>query len=589
MTAYVPSPTPADWTWLEPAIVAADVLKPGEARTRVFEMVRAGWQPMIDRLLALTTDSRAPVRRTTLELLDSLSSGRPGWPVVADVAERALTDPDPAVRRTASWLLVTTAPPERPVAALNDATDPAVRVALLDAVTHLPGHRTPLDRLRTDPVPAVRLLAHLALFDRDDPTAWPALDAAIRADLEPAAGDLAAPGFLLPATPGERWSWKLIALGREEDCYTWVNRLTGPDENVPVQREGVRMARAAMCEWRAGPARTTPALTALLGTGAHEAAVHALTASTTASHLAADHLAALLDDPELGPTAAIGLGAAGDHRATPRLAQMMLDGVDEPRLTEAFRALARTGADPAEPVAAARQILAAHPNTSEPASAMRMLAAFGPAAAAAVPELVARTRNAENDTPDWALHVLGRIGPAAAAAVPELPDWNRPLITLRVTQDRAAAERHLAARPEVFRRGRAEDAEMLTWLAEHGELTDRQHRQLRDLFGKTGFPQLYAAHGIWLHEGPAAAAELTATLTEYLSDDFYGPIALRTLGAMGEHARPALARLDDFVARRRRAGYNIPGGDDAEMRADEKMLAAVLAARAKISCGRATW
>jgi hypothetical protein len=51
---------------------------------------------------------------------------------------------------------------------------------------------------------------------------------------------------------------------------------------------------------------------------------------------------------------------------------------------------------------------------------------------------------------------------------------------------------------------------------------------------------------------------------------------------MGSHAQPVLDRLDRFVASRHRAGMNI-GDDDAEMRADEILLTATIAARQKLA------
>jgi hypothetical protein len=83
-------------------------------------------------------------------------------------------------------------------------------------------------------------------------------------------------------------------------------------------------------------------------------------------------------------------------------------------------------------------------------------------------------------------------------------------------------------------------------------------------------------------EGSATADELLDALPEYLSDDLYGCKALRVLTAMGPHARPILDRLDWFAASRHRAEHNI-GDDDAEMRADETLLAATIAARKQIA------
>jgi hypothetical protein len=215
---------------------------------------------------------------------------------------------------------------------------------------------------------------------------------------------------------------------------------------------------------------------------------------------------------------------------------------------------------------------------------MRVLAAFGPAAAAAVPELVARLEGAENDTPDLAFHVLGRIGPAAAAAVPFLQQYRARGATsalLKITSDRAVAERYLAGRPEELRRDRLA-AQLLTWLAEHGGLTIRQHRQLRSLFQVAGYTQVESAGALWLQEGPAAADALLAVLPQYLSDNVHGPKALLVLTAMGSHARPVLDRLDDFITSPRRAEFHI-GDRDTEMRTDEMLLAATVTARERIA------
>ncbi|PYC63437.1 hypothetical protein C7C45_31845 [Micromonospora arborensis] len=545
---------------------------------------------MTRRLLTFTTDRRLSARRIIFELLHQLCFENSHWPPVADAAESALNDVDPQVRRTAATLLVGTVEPDRALSALAASTDPVVRIALVDAIpwSWVAQHQAILERLRSDLVPAIRLLANIAVFSRDDPVAWPALDAAVLADLESCAGVLNGPGSRLEETGGERWARALTGFDREQDCYAWAERLANRSESPEVRLEGVRMALAAMREWRGAPARVTPMLTGLLQDEISEvrsAALHTLAASLTASRIADDELAVLLDDPEFGAVAATALGSVGDHRAVPHLVRLMLSDSDEPRLAEAFKAVARAGADPHAPVAAARQILAALPDSCAPALPMRVLAAFGPAAAAAVPELIARLEGAENDTPDCAIYVLGRIGPAAAAAAALLrqyPTQGATLALLKVTSDRAVADQYLAGRPEQPGRRDGIAPALLTWLAEHDGLTARQHKQLRSLFQAPGFGQLTSAGALWLHDGPAVAAELLEVLPDYLSDDLYGRKALRVLAAMGSHARPILDRLDRFVVSRHRAGMNI-GDFDAEMRADEMLHAAVIAARQEIA------
>ncbi|GAB1692602.1 hypothetical protein [Krasilnikovia sp. M28-CT-15] len=154
------------------------------------------------------------------------------------------------------------------------------------------------------------------------------------------------------------------------------------------------------------------------------------------------------------------------------------------------------------------------------------------------------------------------------------------LTLTKITADRAVADEYLAGRPEEPRRGRT-SAALLTWLTKHDGITERQRHQLRSMFRTPGFGQLETAGALWLHEGPTAADELLEVLPHYLYDDLYARKALPVLAAMGSHARPILDRLDQFIASRHRLAVNI-GDDDAEMRADEMMLAATIAARNQI-------
>src|SRR5262249_39149335 len=230
-----PAVSPDGWGWLEAGIVSGDLLVPGNhVRSWMFGTVQADPDgPTTHRLLAFTTDGRASVRRTVFELLAQLCCQRSEWPAVAIAAESALSDADLAVRRTAATLLVHTGEPGRVMAALNASTDPVVRIALLHAVLRrkIPGHQSTFERLRSDPAPAVRLLANIAVLSREDSAAWPAADAAIRADLEASIGVVNAPESRVAETAGELWARALIGLEREQDCYAWAERLANPSES----------------------------------------------------------------------------------------------------------------------------------------------------------------------------------------------------------------------------------------------------------------------------------------------------------------------------------------------------------------------
>jgi hypothetical protein len=57
---------------------------------------------------------------------------------------------------------------------------------------------------------------------------------------------------------------------------------------------------------------------------------------------------------------------------------------------------------------------------------------------------------------------------------------------------------------------------------------------------------------------------------------------MKVLVEMGAEARPVLPHLERLIDRRRRLHVDI-GDEDAEMRADELLLAAAIATRARIS------
>jgi len=370
----------AAWEWLDSAVVAGDVSILGhDVRLKIFEAVRADRDgPTARRLLTFTSDRHPSVRRTVFDLLGDLCAPDCIWAGAAEVAEHGLGDADEQVRRAAAGVLVTAGGIDQAVAALDTSADPVVRIALVEAmavaaVSHRDGGRWSqvVIRLRADPVSAVRLLANVEALQAADAAAWPAVDAAIHADLALVDGALGAAGSRSSRTASERWALALVGLGREHDCCAWAERLA-----------------------------------------------------------------------------------------------------------------------------------------------------------------------------DFEIHVLARIGPAAEAVVPLMrryvavggPDADLAVrALLMITLDRAVADRFLAERPEQPRRCRIAPA-LLTWLADHGGLTDRQHRQLRHVFTQPGAMQVRTAGPLWRCEGPSVAGQLLEQLPKYVDDDAFGPEALRVLAAMDAYA-----------------------------------------------------
>lgn len=611
MNGLAPADESADLVWLDAAVVSGDVAVGGNrVRSRVFAAVNADRTgPVVRRLFRLAGDPRSAVRLTVLTLLNGLFTPDGGGDSVADVAAVALADPDDAVRRAACWLFVASAGVDRAADAMSSASDPVVRVALAEAIYLEPPQRPDDDRwsrlvaqMRRDELPAVRVLGSLAALRTAIPGDWTGLDAALRGDLEAAAGALGGQGGRSTWGAGQRWAAALSRLDREEDSYSWVERLLRRHEPERARQAGLDIAAEAMRTWRAAPARLTPALSTVLNeppSPVRVTAVEVVSASLTATRLAADNLVPLLAEPALSTTVAAALGSIGDPRALPVLLRMLRAGARSPRLARALAAVAPALSDPTEVVKTARDVLAGHRDPCHagrswqpcPAvAAVRALATIGPAARAAVPELTVRLRAAldRGDPAAAGLEVfaLQQIGPPATPAVALL----RPLMTgdhrdadcaakavLAITEDRTVADDYLDARPEQLRRCRIAP-HLLTWLTHHGGLTDRQVRQMNHLFTQPGAMQVGVAATLWRHNGPAAAPRLLAELPKYLDDDAFGPTAMAVLSEMGRYAGPALSHLDRLIESPHRTPVYL-GDPDAEMRADEQLFDLAVATR----------
>lgn len=621
MSAGVPADGPAPYQWLDDAVACGEAGVPwspeGSARSRIFDDVRADRAgPTGRRLLELATDPRATVRRITLRLLADLSRAYGPWDDAATVAQARLRDPDVLVRRAAADLLVAAGDPARAVAALGALTDPDARVALAEAADLARLRSSDREQwcdvvvaLASDAHPALRLLANLERLRSAGRESWSTLDQAIRSDLEGAAGLLAAPGSPCTWSPGERWGHALVRLDRESDCGDWVERLTAPRESPVAQLEGVRLATGAIRIWRAAPDRLAPVLLGLVGEHAsavRTAAVDALAASLTATRIAADRFATLLDAPDVSAAAAVALGSIGDRRATPRLLDRWRRDELGPRDLEAAGALTRTGADEAALLAAARELLARSPldepdprRSAREHLALTVLGVLGPAAVDAVPALVSRLEQlaTSGDAARRAgeIDVLARIGPAAGAAVPVLEwcaqggdavaGWAVHAL-LSITSDRTPADRFLDGQPEELRWS-AVAPRLLGGLVDRGGLSARQGRQLRYLFTRGGLMQVRAAEVLWRLEGPAVAGELLGELERYVLDSGCQRELFAVLAAMGEQARPVLHLLDRWIASPRR-GVTPMGDEGQEIREDETLLTMAVATRDRIADDAAT-
>ncbi|SCF25705.1 hypothetical protein GA0070618_4542 [Micromonospora echinospora] len=460
-------------------------------------------------------------------------------------------------------------------------------------------------RMRRDELPAVRFLGACSALLSADPPDWPMLDAAVRADLVPAAEALGGVGGRISWRAGERWAIALRRRDREQDAYATVAQLVRAGEGELARQAGLGIAGEAMWTWRAAPARLAPVLSAVLAEPASAvctSAVGVVCASLTATRLVADQLAEMVVESRVSATVATALGCVGDARAVPELLRLLRGGQPHPRLGEALAAVALAVSDPTSLVATAQHVLAEHQGSchqgqdwhSSPALvAVRCLSALGPDAAVAVPDLTAVLAEAmeRGALAEGRLVVsaLEEIGAAAAPAVPLLRQFAvsndaaadlavRAL--LRITGNRRIADDHLDSRPEELRRCRIAP-DLFDWLVQHGGLTDRQVRQLNHLFTPPGLMQARVAIAYWRQHGPPAVPALLGTLPQYLDDEAYARPAMEALAAMGPHAQPVIPALDRLIASRHRTAVYL-GDFDAEMRADEQHLQLALTTRAQI-------
>jgi len=207
---------------------------------------------------------------------------------------------------------------------------------------------------------------------------------------------------------------------------------------------------------------------------------------------------------------------------------------------------------------------------------VRALDHIGPAAVAALPELLAVNPD------DHLARVLGRFGPAAAAAVPMLRglvDGDRAtqavaaaIALWRITADPgpalAACGRHL--RGDQFAVRDAADA-----LAELGPVAARYAARMRRVAhdpNRGGFVRLAAARAVWRIAGDVEAA-VPVLGSVWEEKPATRLAAARTLVELGPAAAPLLPLVREETAARRRHTASDHGWSSAQVVEDEELLA----------------
>jgi hypothetical protein len=404
---------------------------------------------------------RAGLLRTLGALCDpDLTSGGQQWMVRAAVAVHSgpllplLDDPDPEIRLHAAYAAAWSGPHAYDTLRRRWETEthPAVRASVLSGLAHLePAATAPLvEAALHDPSPGMRTAAATTLARSGRPIPPGAL--------EPVGEAFAVAGDDDSPWAGFRPAWETVfAAAGPEDAAALA---------APMARAAAPGARSRLLHAigrRFGHSRSSvPVLLPLVGQllADPEAEVRS---DAAAAALAAGEAAAVLLDDDRAADGLLGVARSGDRCALRLLVRLghpgypealaaawsagaahdVLDGVGAPFDPAALAAVRRLLIAPAigAPAAAApptaddgavpssatgsgsasQPPAAADPWTAEPAGAwraglIRLLGSWGPAAADAVPEIVA----ALHDHPDVAVPALAAIGPAASPAVPLL-------------------------------------------------------------------------------------------------------------------------------------------------------------------------
>lgn len=607
MTASESAQWPTDLveSWLATALSSSFGEGYGPARTAIFEALRSDpVDPITGRLIELAEHPDSTVRAVVLQLLTDLAPLVSGQDAVAEAGVIHLTDGDAQVRRRAAWL-VAAADHDRARSLLGaDSADlePIARLALVEAVigTRCPHPDCPchalVEALMTDSDPAVRLRVGLAVARSANAAELACLQAALIEDLAKAGQRLGGPGSRLRWSAGMLWAGALIRQDLESECYLLVAGLLARPEPV-CRQAGVEMAHEAMRHWRAAGSELSSALAGALDDDVVEvalAAAAAIGASLELSRAHADKLAALLLLPGFREVAGMALGRIGDNRVHGH------SGVGDDALTALRRDVdaghLECAADRSGGCSLGRAVMALSALASRDDAAAAAGAMVG-----ALEVLMERTDPFHKAVRWQIISRLSDLGAAAVAAVPIverlLADdakgaWTAPgtLALVKITGDRARAERlldsymtDLTERQATRRLSGRFPAQVLAWLSENRGVAERHVEFVQQLVSaepRRVHPQALAV--LWRARGTEGADLVRATLAGYLDDDLWGPLACEVFAAMGRDAAAMLPALNTIIERPHRLGFHI-GDFDAELRADEQLLAAALAAQEAIT------
>ncbi|MGF6829597.1 hypothetical protein P3T30_004923 [Kitasatospora sp. MAP12-9] len=579
-------------------------------------------------LVRLAAGTEVPSRRAMLELLAHLASTSvkaaakhvdPGWlpawnGVMPDVLA-LLADPDPLIRREVAYLVgVGGGITEQRLTALLSAfeaeQDQVTRLDLVLSIGEVAGTEPTgevvelLDALLDSVEPQLGLAAVHALAVSDAELPARRLELVLAAVRDPSVELWRASEWVGTGVLGVHlWTGNLFT-GATPD-YALGLMAGHPD---PEQRIGaLAQAACVLSDWRSPTTALLPAVVERLAdpdTEVRYRAVDLLACLGPAAARHVDALAGLLGDPAVratrsgkdtvGDAALWAVARMNDPRCVPGLIERLtgprggfgLGGAHVghgmpywphlPALGEVL-VLAKDHAELLLP--AVRDVLRPDSGAELLSRLGEVLAAWGPAAKAAVPELLSLL----DDDRCWpsAATALGGIGPAANGA--------RELLLARATASGPAAP--LAA--WAYWRVGGEPGPALAVLgpaATQGRFPHPDLRRLADL-GPHGagyaerlrvmaaatedsWVSVEAAHALWRATGDAeAAVPALLTAVQRLADGTYYPVmltAVRYLARMGPAARPAARVLRDLPSLDRRvhsAGNWRAFADDGAIRA----------------------